>query len=111
VTGYRQVNAAALTAGALTSYTLTGGSSGIPTQVLGVLCRIAISSATVNSYVQLAPHGASDLSAYVTVGNISVANTSVNSVGTLAVDASGRVDVKAFVGTCSLTLYTYGYIQ
>jgi hypothetical protein len=110
VTGFRQINGDTLTAGSLTSYSLTGGGSGIPAQVLGVLCKVYISSATVNAYVQLAPHGASDLSAYMTVGNIPVASSTVNSVGTLAVDASGRVDIKAFVGTCNLTLYTYGYI-
>lgn len=111
VTGYRQINGDTLTAGTLSSYTLSGGSTGIPTQALGVLFKAYISSSTANAYVQLAPHGASDLSAYVTIGNIPVASATVNSVGILPLDGSGRADIKAFVGTCSLTLYTYGYIS
>lgn len=110
VSGYRQINGDTLSAGTLTTYTLTGGSSGIPVQALGVLFKAYISSSSVNAYVQLAPHGASDLSAYATIGNIPVASATVNSLGILSLDASGRADVKAFVGTCSLTLYTYGYI-
>ena len=111
VTGYRQINGDALSAGTVTTYSLTGGSSGIPAQALGVLFKAYFSSASVNAYIQLAPHGASDLSAYASIGNIPVASATVNGNGILPLDASGRVDIKAFVGTCSLTLYTYGYIQ
>jgi len=111
VTGYRQINGDTLTVGTLTTYTLSGGSSGIPASALGVLFKAYIASSTVNAYVQLAPHNASDLSAYATIGNIPVSGATVNSVGILPLDSSGRVDIKAFVGTCSLTLYTYGYMQ
>jgi hypothetical protein len=110
VTGYRQINGDTLTSGTLTTYTLSGGSSGIPAQALGVLFKAYISSSTVNAYIQLAPHGASDISAYASIGNIPVASATVNSIGILPLDGSGRADIKAFVGTCSLTLYTYGYI-
>ncbi|GCE21613.1 hypothetical protein [Dictyobacter kobayashii] len=110
VNGYRQINGDVLSAGTLATYTLSGGSSGIPGRALGVLYKAYFSSSSVNSYLQLAPHGASDLSAYVTLGNIASAGATINGGGLLALDALGRVDIKAFVGTCTLTLYTYGYV-
>ncbi|GCE28805.1 hypothetical protein KDA_42890 [Dictyobacter alpinus] len=110
VPGYRQINGDGFSAGTLATYTLSGGGSGIPARALGVLYKAFFSSPTVNSYMQLAPHGASDPGAYVTLGNAAVANVVVNSCGLLALDGQGRVDIKAFVGNCTLSLYTYGYV-
>ncbi|GCE07367.1 hypothetical protein [Dictyobacter aurantiacus] len=110
VPGYRQINGDVLSAGSVSTYTLSGGSSGIPSRALGVLYKAYYSSSTLNSYVQLAPHGASDLSAYATLGNTVSAGAAINGAGLLALDAQGRIDVKAQVGSCTLTLYTYGYV-
>ena len=110
VPGYRQINGDSLSAGTLATYTLSGSSAGIPARALGVLYKAYFSSPTLNSYVQLAPHGASDLGAYVTLGNSAAANVAVNGSGLLPLDTQGRVDIKAFVGTCAVTLYTYGYV-
>ena len=110
ITGYRQVNGDTINAGTTTTYTLTGGASGVPSGVLGVLFKTIYSSPTVNAYMQLAPHGASDIGAYISLGNTIVANTTINSNGCLPLDSLGRIDVKANVGNCTFTLYTYGYV-
>ena len=110
VSGYRQINGDAITVGSTNTYTLTGGSSGIPSGALGVLYKAFFSSATVGAYVQLAPHAATDMSAYGSIGNSTVAGSSLNGMGVLQVDATGKIDIKANVGTCTVTLYTHGYV-
>lgn len=110
INGYRQVNGDSLGAGTLTTYTLTGGTTGIPQSALGVLFKAIFSSPTLNAYIQMAPHGASDISAYISMGNTTVANAALNGNGYVALDSQGRLDVKANVGTCTFTLYTYGYV-
>lgn len=51
VPSYLQVNTASIAAGVTNTYTLIGGSSGIPTGVLGVLYKAYFTSATVGAYV------------------------------------------------------------
>ena len=34
----------------------------------------------------------------------------LDGMGLLPVDAAGKIDVKASGGTCTVTLYTYGYV-
>ncbi|HCI79838.1 MAG TPA: hypothetical protein DHW02_09115, partial [Ktedonobacter sp.] len=68
-------------------------------------------SVTVGAYIQLAPHSASDITAYASIGNIAVANSYLDGMGILAVDTSGSIDIKANAGSCTVTLYTYGYIM
>ncbi len=110
VSGYQQFLNNSIASGAIQTYTLTGTSSGIPTGAIGVLYKAYFSSATVGAYIQLAPHGASDTSAYATIGNTAIANTTINAMGMLQLDATGSIDIKANNGVCSVTLYTYGYI-
>jgi hypothetical protein len=110
VAGYQQINAQAITSGSTSTFTLTGGSSGIPTGALGVIYKAYFTSATVGAYIQLAPHGASDITAYGSFGNIQLANAYVNGCGILQVDSAGKIDIKASTGDCTVTLYTYGYI-
>ena len=109
VAGYQQLNNVTIAAGTTQTYTLTGA-SGIPTGVLGILYKAFFTSPTVGAYLQLAPHGASDITAYASIGNIGIANTYLDGMGILPVDASGSFDIKANAGTCTVTLYTYGYI-
>ncbi len=110
VSGYRQINGDVITASSTSTYTLTGGSSGIPGGVSGILYKAFFSSATVGTYIQLAPHAAADISAYASIGNSTVAGSSLNGMGVLQVDATGKIDIKANVGTCTVTLYTHGYV-
>ena len=109
VTGSQQFHNVVIAAGTTQTYTLTG-TSGIPTGVLGVLYKAFFTSPTVGAYIQLAPHGASDLTAYASIGNIAVANSYLDGMGILQVDATGSVDITANAGACTVTLYTYGYI-
>ncbi|HEX3640861.1 MAG TPA: hypothetical protein VHV10_06190, partial [Ktedonobacteraceae bacterium] len=110
VAGYQQFQNQAINAGVVSTFTLTGGISGIPVGALGVLYKAYFTSATVGAYIQLAPHAASDITAYASIGNLDVANGFLNGTGLLQLDASGRIDVKANSGTCTVTLYTHGYV-
>ncbi|HCI79001.1 MAG TPA: hypothetical protein DHW02_04860 [Ktedonobacter sp.] len=111
MTGYQQIYDVVIAAGNVQAFSLIGGSSNIPTGVLGVLYKAFFTSAMVGAYIQLAPHGASDITAYASIGNIATANSYIDGVGILAVDASGNIDIKANAGSCTVTLYTYGYIM
>ncbi len=109
VSGFQQINAQTINSGNTSTFTLTG-SGGIPAGALGVIYKAYFTSATVGAYIQLAPHGASDITAYESIGNIQVANASVNGGGLLQLDSSGKIDIKANTGNCTVTLYTHGYI-
>lgn len=111
VTGYRQLLNVVIATGAVQTFNLVGGSSGIPTGVLGVVYKAFFTSSSVGAYIQLAPHNASDITAYSAIGNIAVANSFLNGEGILPVDASGNIDIKANSGSCTVTLYTYGYVM
>ncbi|MHB8598367.1 MAG: hypothetical protein ACYDER_16310 [Ktedonobacteraceae bacterium] len=107
---YLQVNADSIGAGVTNTYTLTGGTSGIPTGILGVLYKAFYTSASVGAYVQLGPHGVSSLAGYAALGTMPVASGIINGMGIIQVDSSGRIDVKANAATCVFTLYTHGYV-
>ena len=109
VTSYQQLHNVTLAAGATQTYTVADA-SGIPTGAFGILYKAFFTSPTVGTYIQLAPHGASDITAYASIGNLAVANGYVNDTGILPVDATGSFDIKAYGGACTITLYTYGYI-
>ena len=111
VPSYLQVNTASIAAGVTNTYTLTGGSSGIPTGALGVLYKAYFTSGSVGAYVQLGPHGVGSLAGYAALGTMPVASGTINDMGITQIDSSGRIDVKANVATCVFTLYTYGYVM
>lgn len=110
VAGYRQINGDVIGAGVTNSYSLVSGGAGIPSGARGVLYKAYFTSATVGAYIQLAPHGASDMSAYASIGNLAVANGFLNGNGLLGLDGAGKIDIKANSGSCTVTLYTYGYV-
>ncbi len=109
VSGYQQFQNQSINAGAVSTFTLTGGGSGIPVGALGVLYKAYFTSATVGAYIQLAPHAA-DITAYASIGNLAIANGFLNGIGLVQLDVNGRIDVKANTGTCTVTLYTHGYV-
>lgn len=111
VPGYRQVNSAAIAVNTTNTYVLTGSGSGIPAGALAVLYKAYFTCGSVGAYIQFAPHGAADITAYASIGNIAVANSFLDGVGLLQVDALGQIDIRANVGTCTTTLYTYGYVM
>ncbi len=110
VTGYQQLSTVTINSGTTSTFTLTGGSSGIPAGALGVLCKASFSSPTAGAFLHLAPHGASDITAYMTLGNIQVASSFVYGNGLLPIDAQGKIDIKANVGNCTVWLSTSGYV-
>ncbi len=109
VSGFQQINASVINSGNTSTFTLTG-SGGIPAGALGVIYKAYFTSATVGAYIQLAPHAATDITAYASIGNIQVASASVNGGGLLQLDSNGKIDIKANTGNCTVTLYTHGYI-
>jgi hypothetical protein len=110
VNGYQQFLNQVINSGSVSTFTLSGGNSGIPAGALGVLFKAFFSSATAGAYIQLAPHAASDISAYASIGNLPLASGFLNGSGMLQIDSAGRIDIKANSGTCTVTLYTHGYI-
>ena len=110
VSSYRQINGDSISAGSTATYSLSGGSSGLPTGTLAVLYKASFSSSTVGAFIHLSLHGASDITAYASIGTTSIANSTLYGGGLLPIDASGKIDIKANTGSCTVTLYTYGYV-
>ncbi len=106
VTPVQQVSAVAITNN--TTQTFTVGTN-IPAGSKAVLLKAYFTSPTVGSFIQIAPHGG-DLTGNATIGNLAVANGYVNAQAIVAVDSNGSLDIKANVGNCTVTLYTYGYV-
>lgn len=111
VTGYQQLNAVSIPVGSPLTVTLTGVSSGIPNGALGVVYQAFFSSATTGSSIALAPHGASNFNAYASIGNLGAAGAIARGGGLLPLDASGQITIQASGSTCSVTLYTCGYVM
>jgi hypothetical protein len=108
VNGFHQITSDVITAGTTNTYTLTGGSSGIPQGATAIVYKAFFSSPTVGAFIQLASHG-SDITACAALGNTPIANSTLDGTGLLPIDASGKIDIKANTGTCTVNLYTYGY--
>lgn len=111
VNGYQQLNAVNVAPGTPLVATLTGVSSGIPNGALGVVFQVAFHSATAGASLALAPHGAGNPNAYASIGNLPAANATLSGGGLLPLDANGQASIQASGGTCSVTLFTYGYVM
>jgi len=109
--GYQQLNAANVVSGTPLIAMLIGGSSGIPVGALGVIYQVSFSSASAGASLTLAPNGASNPNAYAALGKLAAASATLTGCGLLPVDADGRISIQASGGTCSVTLYTYGYVM
>jgi hypothetical protein len=107
VTPVQQLNAVIISNG--TTQTFTMGTN-IPAGALAVVFKAYFTSSATATYIQIAPHGG-DLTAHAVVGNLAVANGYLNGLGIVQVDTSGRIDIKANGGSCTVTLYTYGYVM
>jgi hypothetical protein len=108
--GYQQLNAVNVAPGSPLVATLAGGASGIPVGALGAVCQVSFSSASAGSALALAPHGASNPGAYAALGNLPAAHATVSGNALVPVDSNGQIVIQASGGTCSVTLFTYGYI-
>lgn len=110
VTGYQQINSVTIPSGTTQSFTLTGSSSGIPIGATGVIYKVYFSSSSTGAYLQLAPHGGT-ISNYDSLGNTNTTGQTINGMGVLQVDGNGMIDIKANGGSCTVTLFTHGYIM
>lgn len=110
VPGYQQLNAVNVVPGSPLTATLTGVASGIPGGALGAVCQISFTSSTAGCSIALAPHGASNPGAFAALGNLPAAHATLSGNGLLPMDSNGQVTIQATGGTCTVTLYTYGYI-
>lgn len=110
VPGYQQINAASVPVSTPLTATLTGGSSGIPIGATGVVYKAFFSSPTAGTSLTLAPQGASNPAAYASLGNLAAAGATLHGGGLLPLAANGQVTIQASGGTCSVTLYTCGYL-
>ena len=110
VNAFQQLNAASIPTSTPLTITLTGGSSGIPVGALGVVYQAFFSSVSSGASIALAPKGASNGSAYASIGNLAAANATLHGNGLLPVDANGQITITASGATCNVTLYTYGYV-
>jgi len=112
VTGFQQINGVTISSGTTQSFTLTGGSSGIPAGAKGVIYKVYFTSqgSGVGVYIQLAPHGGT-ISSYDSLGNTDNLNQTINGMGVLQVDSNGMIDIKANGGACVVSLFTHGYIS
>ena|SRR5436305_5255830 len=109
VTGTQQITAQTINNGSTSTFTLNSG--GIPGGALAVVCKVQLTSSTAGALAHLAPHGASDITAYMTIGGIQVVNATIYESGLLPLDTQGRIDIKAVAGNCVIWLTTYGYIM
>jgi len=110
VTPFQQVTNDSINNGVTKTYTLTGGSTGIPVGALGVIFKAYFTSASTGAYINLAPHSGTAAD-YATIGNIEVANAFLNGNGIVAIDSAGKLDVQANgANVTSFNLFTHGYV-
>jgi hypothetical protein len=107
------VNAVAITSGTTNTYTLAGA-GGIPSATsapspLGVLLKVFASSPTVGAWTGICDHGG-DINNTFVIGNQQVANQNINGNAIIPLSSDGKIDVKANGGTCTVTIYSYGYV-
>jgi hypothetical protein len=106
---YQQISGSAIANGTTSIFSIAGN-GGIPIGALGIAWSASFTSATAGTYVQFGPHGASNLGAYQTLGNLPAANSYVNGGGLLQLDSNGKIDIKANNGNCTVNFYTQGYV-
>jgi hypothetical protein len=105
VTPIQQINASTINSATINTYTM----SGLPGSILGILFKAFFTCSLSGTSIFIAPHGGT-MADYCTIGNLSSGGATLAGNGIVPVDASGRVDIQANNGNCTVTLYTYGYI-
>jgi hypothetical protein len=109
VAGYQQISGVTINSGMTSTFTIWGNGN-IPSGALGIVFSANFTSSSAGSYLQIGPHGA-NLSNYQALGNLPAANSFLNTNGIVQLDSSGKIDIKANSGNCTVSLYTQGYIQ
>jgi hypothetical protein len=106
VTPVQQLSNVSIANGVTSTFTM---GTNIPTGAKAVIFKAYFTSATTQTFIQIAPHGG-DLTANAAVGNLAVSTGYVDGLGIVGVDSNGQIDIKANAGNCTVTLYTYGYV-
>ncbi len=101
----QEINAQVITAGSTSAFSM---GANIPTDALGILYKVFFTSPTSAAYIQIAPHNGT-IADYAEHGNLSAANATHRASGMVALN-NGQIDIKASTGTCTVTLWTYGYV-
>ncbi|RAQ95642.1 hypothetical protein [Thermogemmatispora tikiterensis] len=110
VSGVQQINNVAISNGAIATFTLVGGSSGIPLGALAILARISFSASSQPAHLDIAPHGG-NLAQTVTCGDLLSTTARWQGQAILPLDSNGQIDIRAIGATCTVTLTTCGYIS
>lgn len=102
-TPYTFINGATINSGVTNTYTLTGGSTGVPTGAKAAWVNCYYTSATPGAFVQMFLHGATltDLSYYPIFGIVQVNGVVVTGSAWVPLDASGQADAKANNANCT----------
>ncbi len=109
VTGAQAINGSSINNNTTSTFQISG-SNGIPTGALGIIYTANFTSTSSGSYIQIAPHGGT-MTNYQAIGNLPAANAFLNGSGIVALDSSGKLDIRANSGNCTVSLYVQGYIQ
>ncbi|MBE3561064.1 MAG: hypothetical protein IMW89_17855 [Ktedonobacteraceae bacterium] len=111
-TPYQHLNSVTISAGSTGTYTLVSGASGIPSGALGALFSLSFSSSSAGASLYIGPRGAgANLPKYQMIGNLPAGGATLSGSGLVQLDSSGRIDIKANGGNCTINLYTQGYVQ
>lgn len=113
-TQYQLTTNPTLNNGSTNTYTVTGGSTGVPTGAYAVILQIGIFANTAGGYITIAPHGAS-----MSAGGFVAGLTGGGSSGTgytlaqvIVPHSGGQIDVKANASNIVLqSWYIIGYIM
>lgn len=110
-TQYQLTTNPTLNSGNTNTYTVTGGSTGVPTSAIAVILQIGIFANTAGGYVTIAPHGAS-MAAGGFIAGLTGAVASQYTLAQVTIPHSGgQIDVKANSSNIVLqNWYITGYI-
>jgi hypothetical protein len=106
VSSYSITSSDTITSGSSKTYSVTGGSSGVPVGALGVVVNVSFTSSSVGAWINVNAHGGSGLM----LGNVYSSGGSVNGGGLVPLSSGGQIDMHANGGDCSVTASLYGYV-
>lgn len=113
-TPYQFVLNDSINSGSTKNYTLTGvGTPIVPSGARGALITVYYSSTTVGAFLQACPHGATiaNTSDYPVLGVVQVSGVTMTMTTLVALDANGKIDLKANTGNCtSISGSINGYV-
>jgi len=95
-----------ITNGTSKTYTVTGGTTGVPVGTLGILISAYFTSSSVATWINITAHSGNGF----TLGNLYTASGFVNGGGLVPLSSNGQIDITANGGDCIVTANLYGYV-